>query len=199
MRPTQILSSEHRVIEVVLACLEKMTNNALEAKKLDGEAASMAVEFIRNFADKCHHGKEETHLFTLLVDKGMPKEGGPVGVMLQEHELGRAFVKGMSEAIAGATGGDDDQLSAFVSNARGYVNLLKSHIQKEDNVLFPMADRFLTGDDQEKLLADFHTVEHDHMGEGTHDKYLSIAKALAAKYGVSAEGIANHSCGCAHK
>ena len=198
MEPTKILSNEHRVIEIVLSCLESMINKALQEKKLDRQLAEEAIDFIRNFADKCHHGKEEGHLFPAMVEMGIPKEGGPVGQMLREHEQGRAFVKGMAETVEAASNGEAAALKAFSVNALGYVELLRAHIHKEDNILFPMADRVLSGNDQKQLLEAFERVESELMGYGTHDKYIKIAETLADKFGVSKEGISNGSCGCGH-
>lgn len=198
MRPTEILSGEHRVIEVAIACLEQIIIRAIEAKKLDGVSAEQVVDFIRTFADQCHHGKEENQLFVVLEEKGMPREGGPVGQMLLEHEQGRAFVRGMADNLAEASLGNEKALSAFTQNAQGYIYLLRAHIEKEDGILFPMADRFLSDDDQESLLSAFEKVETEHMGEGTHEKYLRMAESLADKFGVSKAGLSNHSCGCGH-
>lgn len=198
MKPTEILSSEHRVIKIVIDCLEQISEEAMQAKRLDKESAEQAIDFIRTFADKCHHGKEENQLFVVLVEKGMPKEGGPVGQMLVEHEQGRAFAKGMSDNIAKAAAGNEKALSAFTQNAKGYTQLLRAHIKKEDGVLFPMADRFLSDDDQKSLLAAFEKVETEHMGEGTHAKYLRLVELLADKFGVSRAGLSGHSCGCGH-
>ncbi len=102
---TEILSDEHRVIEVVLSCLEKISEEALSTGALNEESAVQAVDVIRTFADKCHHGKEENHLFARLVENGVPKEGGPIGQMLLEHEQGRAYVKSMAESISDAASG----------------------------------------------------------------------------------------------
>lgn len=113
---TKILSDEHRVIEVVLDCLDKISEEANSAGKLDEESALQAIDVIRTFADKCHHGKEEDHLFATLIEKGMPKEGGPVGQMLVEHEQGRAFVKGMADSVSDAATGDAEALSKFSQN-----------------------------------------------------------------------------------
>ena len=181
-----------------LACLENIADEANTSGKLNEESAAQAVDVIRTFADKCHHGKEENHLFVTLVDKGMPKEGGPVGQMLDEHEQGRAFVKGMTESISKAAAGDAEALRSFSQNARGYVILLRAHIKKEDGVLFPMADRRLSEDDQAQLMQAFEVVESDHMGKGTHEKYLAIVASLAKKYGVDAGNIPAGSCGCKH-
>ncbi len=195
---TKILSDEHRVIEVVLDCLDKISEEANSAGKLDEESALQAIDVIRTFADKCHHGKEEDHLFATLIEKGMPKEGGPVGQMLVEHEQGRAFVKGMADSVSDAATGDAEALSKFSQNAQGYVQLLRAHIKKEDGVLFPMADKVLNDEDQKELMKAFDVVESDHMGTGTHERYIGIVVSLAKKYGVEASHISSHSCGCGH-
>ncbi len=198
MRPTEVLSNEHRVIEVMLNCLEQMAARSLADGKLDRQDAEQAVDFIRNFADGCHHGKEEAHLFQTLVAKGMPRESGPVGVMLSEHEQGRAFVRAMAENIGAASEGEKSALQGFAAAANGYVQLLRSHISKEDNVLFPMAENILDDTDREKLHQAFGSVESEQMGEGTHDRYLAIARKLAEKYDVPGETIEHKSCGCGH-
>lgn len=195
---TKILKDEHRVIEVVLDCLEKITQEANKSGKLNKEVALQAIDVIRTFADKCHHGKEENHLFARLVEKGIPKEGGPVGQMLIEHEQGRAFVKGMSDNITESATGNTEALQKFTQNTHGYVQLLRAHIQKEDGILFPMADKVLSDEDQKQLMKEFEVVESDHMGTGTHEKYIGLVVSLAKKYGVEASHISSHSCGCGH-
>src|SRR5271166_4514533 len=98
MKPTEILSGEHRIIEQVLDCLETMAQKSTTHGHLDEISARQAIDFFRNFADRCHHGKEETHLFPAMEAKGFPHQGGPTGVMLSEHEQGRAHIRGMAEA-----------------------------------------------------------------------------------------------------
>lgn len=100
MKPTELLMQEHRVIEQVLDCLEIMAQRANAGDKLDVESAKQAIDFFGNFADKCHHGKEEDCLFPLLEEKGFSREQGPTGVMLHEHEEGRRHVRGMAEATS---------------------------------------------------------------------------------------------------
>ncbi len=184
MRPTELLSSEHRLIEVMLEVLDRMVEKALADGRLERQPAEEAVAFIKGFADGCHHGKEETHLFTMMVDKGFPREQGPIAVMLMEHEQGRAHVRGMAEHIAAAASGEAEALQAFAAHANGYVNLLRAHIHKEDHILFPMADRALSPEDQDRLMVQFDKVEAEEMGAGTHDSFLQMAKQLAQRYGV---------------
>lgn len=199
MKPTDILSDEHRVIEQVLACLEKMVQRCHAEGKLDRQAAEEAVTFFRNFADRCHHAKEETHLFRAMEPKGFSREYGPTGVMLQEHELARARVSGMDQAIGAAAGGDAEAVGRFVDHARAYIELLREHIQKEDHCLFAMANQALSDSDQRRLMAAFEKAEAEQPGQGTHEEYVKIADRLADRFGVPravASGAGRPGCQC---
>ena len=185
MDPFEILVEEHRVIEQVLRCLEKMTRRFEAKKKIDTAAATDALEFFKNFADKCHHGKEEDRLFPALEKKErFPGGCGPTEVMRAEHEHGRTLVRGMSEAIADAKRKEPVAVGRFSRYARRYVALLREHIHKEDNCLFPNAMRSLKEGEREALRHAFEKVEHEEMGVGTHEKFLSLANSLADRYGV---------------
>jgi len=198
MQPTEILKAEHRVIETVIECLERMTALAQQAGKLDKVPAVQAIEFIRQFADGCHHAKEEHRLFPAMENKGMPRQGGPIGVMLTEHEQGRAFVRGMVEHLEKAATGDSAAVTQFAHHAMGYVGLLRQHIQKEDQILFPMADRMMSVVDESDLLAQFAEAEAE-VDEGTHERLLAVAETLADRYGVSKSHIQSMRGGhCGH-
>jgi len=201
MKPTEILSHEHRIIEQVLACLERMMQKSASEGRLDPQPARDAVAFFRNFADRCHHGKEEAHLFPAMEAKGFSPDCGPTSVMRREHELGRMHVRQMASAIDAAAAGDAEALRRFVENAQGYVELLREHIQKEDHCLFAMANQALSEGDQRRLSAAFEKVEAEEMGAGTHETYVKIADDLAEQYGVPRTGTAaaaHEACGCGH-
>lgn len=138
-RPIETLMNEHRVIEQVLGCLEKMLQQAERDGSLDGESAQQAADFFRVFADHCHHAKEEHQLFPALEARGMPREGSPTAVMRYEHDQGRAAVAQMAATCEAAAGGDQQALADWTSTARQYIDLLRQHIQKEDQILFLMA------------------------------------------------------------
>ena len=120
MKPSAILSGEHRVIEQVLDCLEKMAECVEAGSPLDTAAASKALDFFRNFADRCHHGKEESHFFPAMEQKGFVRDGGPTGVMLYEHELGRQRVAAMAQALASLKGGTAHAANGFAAAARAF-------------------------------------------------------------------------------
>ncbi len=179
MRATEELKTEHRVIEKVLTGLAGLAGRAQEAGAVAREAAERALEILRNFADRCHHAKEERHLFKVMEERGVPVEGGPIGVMLAEHEEGRGHVRGMAEHLAGAASGEGEAVRSFVARAQAYVELLREHIWKEDNVLFPMAEKVLSEQDDERLEEAFEAIEREEMGRGTHEKYHRWAEELA--------------------
>jgi hemerythrin-like domain-containing protein len=175
---------EHRVIEQVIGCLENMVDLIRDGGDLDLQDANDAIDFIRNFADKCHHMKEEDQLFNMMVEKGFPREQGPIAVMLMEHDQGRKHVGLMSDSAEKASQGDEDAKKIFMFNAIGYANLLREHIMKEDNILYPMAVQQLDDGDMSVLMEKFDHVEHHDIGHGEHEKYLGIADRLGEKYGV---------------
>ena len=170
---TALLSDEHRVIERVLAVLEELTRRPV-AESLDNW--QKALDFFRGFADGCHHSKEEKILFPALEEHGIPVVGGPLGMMLMEHEEGRGYVKSMFAGLADADRNRAAQ--ALIDNAQSYVRLLRSHIDKEDEILFPMAGAVVSDDEQRQLLKLFEEQEYQESGAGTHEKYLKLVEEL---------------------
>ena len=182
MNPTETLSNEHRVIEQVLDCLEEMARRCKTDGQLDTRDANDAIDFFRNFADSFHHAKEENHLFPAMEAKGFPQEGGPTGVMLYEHEQGRERIRAIAEAVDGAAAGDAGAVESFVSNARGYVDLLREHIKKEDECLFSMANQSFSATDQQQLSEAFAKTDEAPAKAGVRERYVKLAKDLAGRY-----------------
>lgn len=184
MNPTEILKSEHRVIERVLKVLETATEKLATGGAVSPALLGKALDFIRNFADKCHHAKEEDVLFVALEEHGMPRRGGPVAMMLMEHDEGREFVKGLTEATQRYGAGDKTAVAEIISNARGYAQLLSQHIWKEDNILYAMADEIVPAEAQQGILDRFETVERERMGEGVHQRYHNLVREMEAEVGI---------------
>jgi hemerythrin-like domain-containing protein len=201
MSPTDILTDEHRVIEQVLDCLEKIVERSESDRKLDKQSAREAVSFFRNFADRCHHAKEEDHLFPAMETRGFPRDGGPTGVMIYEHQQARDHVRKLGENIEAAAEGDPAAFQKFAHHARAYSNLLRNHIEKEDHCLFTMANQALTVEDQQEVLAAFRKVEAEEIGAEVHEQYVSIANGLADRFDVlraSTTHTRHGSCSCGH-
>jgi hemerythrin-like domain-containing protein len=179
MEATNILMDEHRVIERVLNSLEGAALGLDAGQPIAGAFFVEAADFIKGFADGCHHLKEEGVLFPAMEAAGVPREGGPIGAMLADHEEGRRLTRAMRTAAERMIAGEQEQRDAIIENAMGYVRLLRQHIAKEEGVLFPMAARAIEPSIQEDLTAAFERVEHEETGDGVHGKYLAIADRLA--------------------
>jgi hemerythrin-like domain-containing protein len=184
MKPTEILMAEHRVIEQVLDCLAKLAHDCDTQSTLDRNSASKLLELLSTFADRCHHGKEENQLFTMLERRGLPRHVGPMAVMLEEHTVGRNLITDMRNALADAPVRPNDAARRFHRAASAYVELLRDHIAKEDGVLFPMAESMLNDADREQVLREFAAVERDDLGAGVHDRMLALADELADHFNV---------------
>ena len=178
---TQTLRNEHDAILSMLDATEEAARQlgageAVEPRVLDG-----LLEFFRLFADRCHHGKEEDLLFPKLEEKGMARQMGPIGVMLHEHEQGRALVRQMAEAAADYQRKTSGAAGRWAEAAQGYTSLLREHIAKENNILFVMAERMLTEVEQQELAAQFEVAEQEKMGAGTHERLHGLMKELSTE------------------
>jgi hemerythrin-like domain-containing protein len=140
---TNVMVEEHKLILRMIVLVEKNSALVEEGKFTDWQFFLDAVDFIRNYADRFHHAKEEDTLFVALIANGMPEENSPVAAMHMAHDVGRGFVRGMEEGATKALAGELGQEATITVNARGYAALLREHIHTEDNILYPLAERIL--------------------------------------------------------
>ena len=172
-QPTAILRQEHEAVTRMLEAAEQTAAKLERKEAVRPELLEGIDEFFELFVDKCHHGKEEELFFPALAKKGMSVDGGPIGVMLREHEEGRELARRMRQA-AGAYGkGKAAAGAAWASAATRYVRLLREHILKENGVLFPMAEGIFAPAEEEALTAQFEKLEVEKMGRGTHERLHS--------------------------
>ncbi|MEW5902069.1 MAG: hemerythrin domain-containing protein, partial [Acidobacteriota bacterium] len=144
---------------------------------LDGIA-----EFLTIFADKCHHGKEEDLLFPAMEAAGIPREGGPIGVMLAEHVQGRNIIKRLTAAVEGCQAQRSGAAAEFAAAARDYAQLLSQHIQKEDHVLYPMAEGRFSPEKDAELVEAFEDLERERIGPGKHEEFHALLHRLQSTY-----------------
>lgn len=182
MKPTEILRNEHEAILLMLSILERVADK-LDAKEfVKVSHLEKILEFIKVFADRCHHAKEEKGLFKALIDSGFPKEGGPIEVMLSEHDQGRSYVKGLSSGIVKYKTGEPTASSLIADNARNYVGLLRDHIDKENDILYPIADMHIPEEKQKSLVKEFDRIEKEEVGAGKHDEFHRLLGNLEKTY-----------------
>ena len=179
MTPTETLYHEHDIILLVLDAVDRAVESFKSTGALNLQQVEQMLDFFRNFADTCHHMKEEKQLFPRMAEHGVPFQGGPLGVMMTEHELGRHFLREIAAALPRARTRHEEAPGVIVENLAGYSELLRTHIMKENNIVFPLADRVLSPEDQTYLTQEFDRIESEEMGTGTHEKYHQLAHQLA--------------------
>lgn len=185
IQPTAVLSNEHRLIEKVLAALEEQLN-VLGQGEFPGAFLEKALDFFTNFADGCHHFKEEEALFPAMKVFGVPEEGGPIGVMLHDHRIGRAHLSAIRENLEAASRGSREAVETIRDHGLAYVYMLRQHIWKEDNILFPMADRVLNQTAVDNLRAIFSDEQNERINAAVRDKYAALAEELVQRAGAQA-------------
>jgi len=178
MKASEDLRKEHELIKAALNVLEKAVTKIRLNENVDTTDLKELVDFLIVFADKCHHGKEETYYFPALEKAGIPKEGGPIGVMLNEHDQGRSYIRQMKESVSG----ESADMQAFAKAAVSYITLMRNHIDKENNILFMMGDQRMPEETQMELLEKFGEHEYTVIGEGKHEELHSFLEKLEQKY-----------------
>ncbi|NOX59130.1 MAG: hemerythrin [Planctomycetes bacterium] len=183
--PSAVLRDEHQVILRVLSVLKRLVDRTEKGDGFEIESLRKCVEFFRLFADACHHAKEEDLLFPVLEARGIPKEGGPIGVMLYEHGIARELTKQMGETLETVAGGDESVTTQFCATANQYVDLLMAHIHKEDNILFTMGDRVMRPEDQTSLCEQFCEVGCRSFGGKKREELAELANELESDWPVA--------------
>lgn len=179
MKPTDILEHEHEVILKMTSIMRKMAQGI---EKADNETLGKIIEFIRTFADKCHHAKEEKVLFVEAEKNGIPKEGGPIGMMLVEHDEGRGYVRNMDAALQKIKNGDKSAYALYKENMLNFAQLLEPHIDKENNILYQMINMHIPEEENPSILEKFEKMEKEDVGEGVHEKFHEWVHDLEKQY-----------------
>jgi len=182
-RPIEMLEAEHRVILKIVGVLGVLAD-ALEAgRPIHPQTLRDLVEFMRTFADKCHHGKEEAHLFPALASRGVPTQGCPIGGLMHEHQKGRALVAELDRAAQTYFQQTTPEVKAVIVRClRDLAALYPNHIWKEDYLVFPMSGKVLSEADNADLQRKFEAVEAE-IGSDVHHRLEALAEKLQADAG----------------
>ena len=176
--PTQMLENEHLIIAKVVGAASVLADRLGAGQEVGNETLQGVVEFMRIYADKCHHGKEEELLFPLLGKKGVPMQGCPVGALTMEHGKGRVLVKGLAAATEAYQKGDPGGRQAVIQALHGIAELYPNHIWKEDYLLFPLTNKVLSPEEQQSLYQQFEQVE-ERVGREVYQRLEMFAEGLS--------------------
>lgn len=176
-KATQILEDEHRVIQEMAASLAVVGEDIERGKAVPSKTLRILGQFLEVFVEQCHHRKEEAYLFTMLQRKGVPAEGCPLAVLNHEHAKLRALVTQFTDSVDVYLATQGAARVSLIKTIHSLLELLPGHIWKENYLLFPLADKVLSSDEQESLLLQFEQVESE-MGPGIHHGFERLAKGL---------------------
>ena len=181
MQSIELLMREHRNIERVVTALERAAAHLARGGSVRPTFFVEAARFFADYADGVHHAKEEGVLFGAIIQSGMPASEGPIPVMLEEHVEARACTRALRTAGMRLEGGDPAAAKDVVSAARRYAALIRDHIAKEDEVLFPMAAQMMSPDVESAVMAGMTQLEQQETGGGKLATLLALADALATE------------------
>lgn len=190
MTATTVLRSEHDCILAMVACLRAACKEAEINGQFDAETFHLGVDFIRQYADAWHHAKEENLLFPALEAAGMPRQAGPVAVMLHEHVLGRSYAGKIAENLEEAAESAEAQL-LVVRYTLAWADLLTQHIQKENGILFNMADQMLDPEEQQRLEMEYQAAIPAGADAETGNRFEQLVEDLCQRWAVDPRAAAS--------
>jgi hemerythrin-like domain-containing protein len=171
------LMNEHEAILSAIKIMGSMLDTMETTASVDTSEIHNFIRFLKEFADKCHHGKEEGLLFPAMIATGNPDTSGPISMMLAEHAQGSKLIKEMEESTSTSV-----DLPKFAQTEKVYAHLIRNHMQKENWILFPMAENILTEAQLETLHEGFEKHEERVIGRGRHEELHAMLKSLQEKY-----------------
>jgi hemerythrin-like domain-containing protein len=182
MDPINVLMNEHRVIEQVLDALEAFTRGLAQHGEADREQLGRFAAFIREFADAVHHGKEEDILFVKLMEVGFPRASGPLAVMFADHETGRQYVAVLRDAAERrGQPWTEEEVERVGRAAVGYIELLRAHIHREDNILYVLARQRIPSDDLYQMGKRFAALMAEQEARGDKQRLYALAAELTGQ------------------
>lgn len=184
MNGIALMVEEHKLIKRMLEILRKASYKAIKTNEVNYEDFAQMIDFVRAYADHHHHGKEENFLFNEMVNHAGPAaEKLVTHGMLVEHDLGRLHMAELEKALAAHRAGNEEAVLDIVANAVSYTHLLHRHIDKEDQVVYPFAERTLNADLIEGINNACEGFETDQEAKGIQEKYLKMVEQFEIKYG----------------
>ncbi len=185
MNLIELMVEEHKYIKRMLAVIGKYCYKVMKNEEVQYEDFFKMIDFVRNYADKHHHGKEEKLLFDRMMSElGRPAEMLVRHGMLVEHDLGRLHMQELEAALKKVMEGDDEARLDVIANAISYIHLLHRHIDKEDQVVYKYAQNNLLKETMDKLDSEGEKLEEAATVQKLQDKYIQLIFELEAKVGI---------------
>ncbi len=180
MKAIEILIREHGLIMRALDILSQARIQIEKDQHPPKAFFDKALLFLRAFADKYHHFKEEYLMFGLLALKKGAAFDGPIGGLRFQHERCRACIDGISNSLDGYADGDDFATTTLLENLAAYISLLRRHIYAEDHIFFKLVEKELSKEEQELLLMQFKKEDEKTGGQTFYEQNRKLLAEMKA-------------------
>ncbi|MGM0395631.1 MAG: hemerythrin domain-containing protein [Bacillota bacterium] len=183
MKSIEIMVEEHRNIRRMLKVLREVAYRIMTGGNYHLDDLPEIIDFVRNYADKLHHGKEEDILFKAMnqqIEK-LAKSGAITGMYI-EHDQGRLFIANLETGYKAFKEGDDRARLDIIGNAIAYTDLLDRHIERENTALYKFAENMLPDEIKSKVDSDCDIVEDEATSSGTKARYINLLQLMEDKY-----------------
>jgi hemerythrin-like domain-containing protein len=181
-KATESLEREHQAIQKAVAVMSRIVDQLELKHSVEADLLGDLIQFMRVFGDQCHHAKEESCLFPLLEQRGVPATGCPLSALKGEHVKGRQLMDEFASASAAYIADKEGGRLGLIQALQSLVTLYPAHIWKEDYLLFPMATKVLSDDDDALLMQQFADAESG-LGSDALDKYEALAETMMLRVG----------------
>lgn len=183
MQTIEIMVEEHANIRRMLKVVRSLCYKIMTLEEFDIEDIPKIIDFVRTYADKHHHGKEEDILFKTMNEKiERLRKAGAITGMYIEHDLGRLYMQDLEMAVKAYSEGSDEARLDIIANAIGYANLLDRHIEKENTAMYKFAEKMLDEESKSFIEEESRKLEQEATDKGLQQKYIDLLETLEDKY-----------------
>ena len=182
MKATEQLKKDHNAVKITIRVLDKLCKGLEAGEKINIDDLEAIVDFYGIYVDKCHHVKEENMLFAAMQRSLDPSDADRIGALLKDHVSGRNYIRDLTKSVKDYKKGENGAAVSVAQNARHYMTLLIQHMDIEDNVLYPIAEKRLSLEMQEQLLREFDDFELRAIGIEKHEAYHKMIERLRDTY-----------------
>ncbi len=183
MKSIEIMVEEHENIRRMLKVIRKLCYKLMTEPNYDISDFPKIIDFVRNYADKHHHGKEEDILFATMnreIEK-LAKSGAITGMYI-EHDNGRLYMTNLEKALEEYKKGNDEARLDIIANSISYTDLLDRHIEKENTAMYKFAEKMLSESVKSTVDAECQSIEDKATDIGLQEKYIKLLEELEEKY-----------------
>jgi hemerythrin-like domain-containing protein len=181
MRPIDALAKEHSLAILVTKAAEQEVRFMHDTGEIRQHEVEELLDFFQFFTEACHDPKEENLLFARLRQRGLPADTGVLAELYRDHREFHARIRAMEHWLREEKKTSDGDVAEFATQLGGFLKLMRSHVSREEEILFPISEELLTDQDVEELAQGFDAIECEEIAVGVRQRYQELAHMLAGR------------------